>query len=283
VVVLSVLRQPRYAALSALMLLVAILCVGFGTWQIARLEQKRTDNGELRRNYHQAAAPVTDVLPLVGHGKAPGTHKIQYRTVTATGNYDVAGQALVRQASVGDQTGYLVLTPLTTDQGTLLVVRGFLATTSNTVQQPAAPSGTVTVTARVEPADVRNDQAQELGNGQVESINPGDQAGRLGRPVFDAYAELLNGPGGSGLTAMPPPDLSNPDGGAIEPQHLAYIIQWYLFAGLAVAAPYFMARADARHDTSTEGTGEFGDEPAPLAPEDARSARLADRYDRPRR
>ena len=29
---------------------------------------------------------LTDVLTLVGHGKSPGTHKIQYRTVTATGN-----------------------------------------------------------------------------------------------------------------------------------------------------------------------------------------------------
>ncbi len=45
---------------------------------------------------------------------------------------------------------------------------------------------------------------------------------------------------------LPAPDLSNPAGGAVEPQHLAYVIQWYLFALLALAAPFLIARHEVR-------------------------------------
>src|SRR6185436_4318639 len=65
------------------------------------------------------------------------------------------------------------------------------------------------------------------------SINASEQSSRLGEQVYDGYVELSAGqPGTSGLVAIPEPDLSNPAGGAAEPQHLAYVIQWYLFAAL---------------------------------------------------
>jgi hypothetical protein len=74
------------------------------------------------------------------------------------------------------------------------------------------------------------------------------------------------------------PDLSNPAGGALEPQHFAYIVQWYLFAALALAAPFAMARAERRERRPAE---EFDAVPSPeLTPEQARQAKLADRYGR---
>lgn len=280
------LRQPRYAALSALMLLVAIGCVLAGTWQIVRLEGKAGANGELRRNAHAAAAPVATVLPLVGKpGAHPSRHHIQFRTVQVTGTYDTAHEGLVRQRTVDDDTGFLVLTPLRTTGGTLLIVRGFISDAASTVAAPtvpAAPSGAVTVTARVQPSESRHDQAAQLGHGKLESINTSDQAARLGAAVFDGYAELLRGqPGTAGLTAIPKPDLSNPAGGAIEPQHVAYIIQWYLFALLALAAPIAMVRAETRQrdDRDFDEAGEPA-EPGTAAPAQDRAAKLADRYGR---
>jgi cytochrome oxidase assembly protein ShyY1 len=269
------------------MLLVAAVCVLAGTWQIARLAGKVGANAELRRNAHAAALPVARLLPVVGQGKRPADHAIQFRRVTATGSYDAAHGAFVRRASVNDSNGYYVLTPLRTSEGTLLVVRGFVASDGNDTARlgvPAPPSGTVTVTARLEPGQTRHDAAAALPGGQVESVNPAEQAGRLGTPVFAAYAELLPGqPGVGSLTAIPDPDLSNPAGGAIEPQHVAYIIQWYLFALLALAAPFAMVRAETRHQHG----GEFDDPtPEPAAPageptaEQVRAAKLADRYGR---
>ncbi|MFN2518341.1 MAG: SURF1 family protein [Jatrophihabitantaceae bacterium] len=283
---LRILRQPRYAALSVLMLVVAAGCLAAGTWQIARLHGKAGANDELRRNAHAAPVPPAEVLPLVGaRGAPPRAHQVQFRAVRLTGTYDANHQGLVRQRTVDDDTGFFVLTPLRTDRGTLLVVRGFISDSGATVAAPAIPappSAVVTVIARVQPGEARHDQAGRLRGGQLVSINPVDQAGRLGGQVFDGYAELRAGqPGGAGLTAIPSPDLSNPAGGAIEPQHVAYIIQWYLFAVLALAAPVAMVRAETRHrDERDVDQAPATAEQTPYAPEHDRAAKLADRYGR---
>src|SRR6185312_1797787 len=121
------LREPRYAALSVLMLIVAVGCVAAGTWQISRLEGKISANDALRSNAHAAPASVASVLPTTSSGPTPRSHSIQYKRITATGTYDPSRQVLVRQRTVDSDTGYLVLTPLHTDGGVLLVVRGFIS------------------------------------------------------------------------------------------------------------------------------------------------------------
>jgi len=290
---LKLLRQPRYAALSALMVLIAIVCVCAGTWQIARLATKASENGHLRDNAHAAAVPAATMLPLVGGlAGAPSTHAIEFRQITASGTYDGAHQSLVRNREVDGDTGWFVLTPLVTTQGTLLVARGFISDSSvrpgTAPAIPDAPTGPVTISARAEPAQTRPDKAAELTGGQVEDVNATAQQTRLGLPVFDGYGSLEAGqPGSAGLTAIPAPDLSNPAGGAVEPQHLAYIIQWYLFALLALAAPIAMARSESR-DRFADGSDlqEFDEVPVAHEPaaapsaEQLRAARLADRYGR---
>jgi hypothetical protein len=141
----------------------------------------------------------------------------------------------------------------------------------------------------VQPAETRNDGAVDLTGHQLAAINPVEQSTRLGVPVYDAYVELLPGNAGVGaLTPIPSPDLSNPAGGAIEPQHLAYVIQWFLFALLALAAPIVMARAETRHhetaelDTVTDGAPARGGAAQAQSEAERRRAKLADRYGRAR-
>jgi cytochrome oxidase assembly protein ShyY1 len=172
--------------------------------------------------------------------------------VTATGTYLADKQTLLRGQSQGSDVGYLVITPLRTDDGVLLIARGFVVqnnAASITPKVPAPPTGTVQVSARLEPADAGRDKFGQLPGDQVDTVNAAEQASRIGQPVWNAYAELLPGqPGGTGLQAIPAPDLSNPAGGAEEPQHLAYVLQWYLFALLALGAPFLLARAELRGD-----------------------------------
>jgi cytochrome oxidase assembly protein ShyY1 len=261
------------------MLLVATICIGLGTWQISRLADKHRANNELRHNDHTSVAHVGDVLPIYGAQSPPRADDIQFRRVTMTGTFEESGQGLVRQRTVDDDVGYLVLTPLRTSTATVLVVRGFISSGGRTagVTAPAPPSGTHTIVGRVMPAETASDKAAQLPAGQINSINASEQSSRLGEPVYDGYVELSAGqPGTQGLVAIPEPDLSNPAGGAAEPQHLAYVIQWYLFAVLALAAPIVMARAERRRVSA-----ELDDEAAPITPADAKAARLADRYGRP--
>jgi cytochrome oxidase assembly protein ShyY1 len=286
---LATLRQPRYVALSVTMVVVALGCIAAGTWQIARFEQKVHENDALRANAHAPAAAVGRVLPLVGTA-APSADAVRFRAVSATGRFDASAQRFVRLRSVGGREGFYVLTPLRTPAAVLLVVRGFVA------QQPdgdppasvtAPPAGSVTVRGRAQTGESGADEPAGIPAGQLRTINPTDQAGRLGSPVYDGYLTLDAGaPGTRGLTAIPAPSLSNPAGGAVEPQHFAYIIQWYLFALLALAAPVVMARAEQRerrHDDEIGDTiaGVSGVVGVPEQSEsERRAAKLADRYGR---
>lgn len=247
---LTILRQPRYLGLCALMVLLALICSAAGTWQIFRFEQKHRANHQLRSDAHDKPSPVSQALGPADSPTSNGQAQ-KFRVVTASGTYLGSKQTLLRgQSPGGSDIGYLVITPLRTQDGVLLVARGFIpqnnaADTSPRVPPP--PTDKVTVSARLEPADTAKDKFGLLPGEQVDTVNAAAQAQRIGQPVWNAYAELLPGqPGGSGLQALPAPDLSNPAGGAEEPQHLAYVLQWYLFALLALAAPFILARAELR-------------------------------------
>ena len=271
------------------MFVVAVGCVVAGTWQISRYEQTARTNRVLDANAHAAAVPLTTALvPLVHHGPSPSREAIRFRTVTVSGTYLPGAAQLVRNQSLVDATGYYVLNPLRTADGVLLVVRGFVPDGGRDVP-PATiappPTGTVQITGRLQMASTSNDAASELSHNEVESINPAEQASRLGDPVYDAYQTLdVNQPGTDGVTALPDPDLSNPAGGAVEPQHLAYIIQWYLFALLALAAPFAIARHEVR-DAQKRFLGidpaqqEFGDDRSAIEAGSSPGATVAVRSD----
>ena len=260
---LRTLREPRYAALGALMLVVALVCCAAGTWQIYRFESKRHANDALRANAHRSPVGVAQLLPV--GGRTPGQDAVEFRAVTATGRYDASGQRLIGSRTIGDTVGFLVVTPLRTPGGTLLVVRGFVPdlNSGRTPSVPAPPAGPVTVVGRVHPPETGS------------ALDPHRYTGAL----YNGYVELeAHQPGGAGLTGLPGPDLSNPAGGALEPQHFAYVIQWYLFALLALAAPFAMIRADRKERAADD---EPHAEPAVAHTDaDRRAAKLADRYGR---
>jgi cytochrome oxidase assembly protein ShyY1 len=266
-----VLRQRRYARLAVLMVFIAAGCVAAGTWQISRYEQTARINRALSANAHAAAVSLAALrVPLVGAGPAPGREAIRYRTVTVSGTYLTGGQRFLRDQSVGGQSGFYVVDPLRTADGVLMVVRGFAPAAGDSTRPPTValpPAGEQQVVGRLQTPDTSDDNAQGLGDGEITAVNPGQQAARLGAPVFNAYLTLSGRQAGTaGLTALPAPDLSNPAGGAVEPQHLAYIIQWYLFALLALAAPFAIARSEVRAARRTylgidPDAGDFGAEP----------------------
>jgi cytochrome oxidase assembly protein ShyY1 len=179
-----VLRQRRYAYLAALMVAVAVGCVAAGTWQISRYKQTARDNHALDSNAHAPAVPFARIpVPLVGHGAAPGRDAIRFRTVTVSGTYIAAAQQLVRDQSLNGSNGFYVLDPLRTTGGVLLVVRGFVADNDDSTLPPtvgAPPTGTVRIAARLQTPSSGHDDAAQLGHGEVETVNPSEQAARLG-------------------------------------------------------------------------------------------------------
>jgi cytochrome oxidase assembly protein ShyY1 len=274
--VLETLRSRRYLGLVGATFAVALICVAAGTWQIARFDWKRNANHHLRVEDHAQVVAVAAALGPAAGSTSNGASD-QYRQVSATGQYLNTREVLVRGQSVGDEVGYLVLTPFQTSEGVLLVARGFIPQTQQataTPVAPTAPTGIVTITTRLRPAATRPDRLGALPSNQVLSINAAEQQARLGQPVWNGYGELLAGqPGAANLTAIPGPDLSNPAGGAAVPQHAAYVVQWYLFAGLALALPFVLAAAERRRDLA-EGRDQGAVDEQPEEPD-----RLADETD----
>jgi cytochrome oxidase assembly protein ShyY1 len=274
----------RYVAQTVVCLLLAVSCIAAGLWQIHRYGEKRTDNSDLR---HNADAPPVGVADLLSTSR-PADPALKLRTATATGRYEPAGQVLVRQREVEQRAGFLVVTPLRTPGGVLLVVRGFVPAVGSATQSPPvppAPAGEVTVTGRVYPSEAPQATAATLPVGQVARIDVAALGRRLGGgPTYGGYLELVSSqPAESAaLVAIPAPDLSNPAGGAVEGQHLAYIVQWFFFGLLALAAPILLPILDRRAQQARQPARRGLAEPGPAERRSAGQSLAAAGPDEPR-
>jgi cytochrome oxidase assembly protein ShyY1 len=238
-------RPVRVLGLVLVGLVLGGVCATAGVWQWNRFEWKRSTNDELRASAAAAPVPVDELL-------APGRpvdEATELREVTATGRYD-GEQLLVRRRSVNDKPGFLVLAPLRTSSGTTLVVnRGFVPANGpalDTPPIPQPPAGEVRITGRVVRSEDRG-----LGSGlpdrQVQNVDVGALAGRWDVRAYGGYVELVGSePADTDLTPLPAPDLGNPAGGAVTGQHLAYVFQWFVFAGFALAGPAVLLLLDRR-------------------------------------
>ena len=131
----------------------------------------------------------------------------------------------------------------------LLVARGFVAATAAETRpadpgatgrprdgdRPAAPGQTATTSARACPGTARSPRS-------TRARRPRAWARRCTRPTLPCAP-----PAGHGRSARAAaPSLSNPSGGAGELQLLSYVVQWYVFALLALLGPFALARAEVR-------------------------------------
>lgn len=241
---MQTLRKPQYAALLVIAVLIATGCSIAGVWQIHRYDWKRDTNHVLKHNNADRAVAADRLLSTT----TPLPAALKFREVTATGRYEPAGQLLVRNREVDGDPALLVVTPLRTSGATLLVVRGYVPLSGPATQTPKVPpppTGTVTITTRLYPSEPHA-PAAGLPAGQINRINTRDIAARLGVPTYQAYAELTKSSARSALPQLPPPDMSNPAGGAFQLQHLAYVGQWFCFAIIALAAPFILAWIEER-------------------------------------
>lgn len=213
-------------------LVVAIVsgCIAAGLWQLRRLDERRDLNQRIRERSEE-----TVPLPPVDEGTDPDD--LAYRSVLVTGTYDPDGEVLVRFRIRTGLPGYEVLTPMRTDQGTLLVDRGWVPLADGDrwpVPEMAPPAGEVEVSGLLAPpesGELRLDR-RESGTRVIAAVDPDRLADELG--VDELYpAFLLADDGGTPASSYPvpvdPPPLD--DG-----PHRSYAVQWFLFASIGIVA-----------------------------------------------
>jgi cytochrome oxidase assembly protein ShyY1 len=221
-------RSRRWLGYFAIAVAFAIVCALFGMWQWDRRNEAVRENDQIAANYEHTPVAVDRALP---HADSYDASQ-RWLRVTMTGTYDVADQLLVRNRVHNGQPGFEVLTPLVTADGRAFVVdRGWVPTgndqdTPDSV--PAPPSGTVTVTARLQATESRiPGRTDPAHTDQIQSVTLTDVAKRVDHPIWTgAYGQLAS--------ETPAPAQARPLGwekpSADTGLHLSYFIQWFMFA-----------------------------------------------------
>jgi cytochrome oxidase assembly protein ShyY1 len=238
------LLSRRWLGLIAVALLLVPACVRLGFWQLDRYDQRRERSELIKANATAPPRPVAELAPPGGTVRPEDA----WRQVQAVGSYDTAHQLVVRNRPMTGSPGFHVLTPLVTPAGlAVLVNRGWVpAPTDGSVSPdvPPPPPGEITVVGRLRPAERQASRGPRDGpgvpSGQVVRIDVPRIAGSLPYPVHAGYVELV----AEQPPADPAPQLLDPPDPGTGP-HLAYALQWWLFAGFAAIGPLILARREA--------------------------------------
>lgn len=245
------LLTPRWLGILAATLAASAVMVLLGNWQLHRYQQRSATNERIDAAADRPPVPLGTTLPApaTGAGTAgpPPPGNSAWTRVTVTGRYDDGNTILVRGRTVASRVGFEVVTPLVLADGSaVLVDRGWLppAPGDATAQPavPAPPSGPVTVIGRVRLSESRPDAvARRDGRLETRRIAVPALADALPYPVYGAYLLLDEQD-----PATDPAFASIPVRHENDWQNAGYVVQWWLFAGMALAGFGWAARREAR-------------------------------------
>ncbi len=234
---------PRWLAAHLVVLILAILFINLGFWQLRRLEERRLENtvGESRL----AAEPIDLALLLDASGE--DRESLAFRRATAKGVFQPEDEVLIRSQVYQGVAGFHVITPLLGEGGTaVLVNRGWVPLDADQVPVTDAPppEGTVTVTGWIQPSETRGALGPtDPADGRLATMNRVDidrieqQVPYQLDPVYLTSVEDTTEP-------LPVPEaLPSFDE---EGPHLGYAIQWFSFALIGVVGYFFLIRRAAR-------------------------------------
>ncbi|MFF0746073.1 SURF1 family protein [Streptomyces sp. NPDC004111] len=262
------LLSRQWVILTLLVLVLVPTMVELGFWQLHRHEHKVAQNQLIAGNVAAKPKPVGE-LTSPGHTVPRADY---WRTATATGTFDTAHEVVVRRrTSTDDQVGFHVLTPMNLKGGgTVLVNRGWVPFGPD--QQafphiPAPPKGEVTVTGRLKADETAAGSGikdlKGLPPRHVMLINSAQQSALLGHPVLGGYLELTD----PAPADNSPEPIAEPDSESIGP-HMAYAIQWWLFAAAVPVGLVVLVRREKRDRDAAAAAGDATGAAGPTEPAD---------------
>jgi surfeit locus 1 family protein len=235
---LKAVLTPRWVAAHIVVVVIAIVFINLGFWQLRRLDERQIENAIAESRY---TAPQEELSALLS-GAGDDLESLRYRRAVVTGTYDPEYELLTRNQVYREQAGFHVVTPLTGDGGAVLVNRGWvpLALDSPPIAEAAPEPGVVTVTGWVNPTQTRRALGPtDPADGVLDVMNRID-IDRIQNQVPHNLAPVyivLEGEEGSELPVpLPSPEFED------EGSHLAYAIQWFGFTLIGVVGYGFLIR-----------------------------------------
>lgn len=202
----------RQAIAIILSLAVLALFIGLGTWQVQRLHWKEGVLAEIDARI--AADPVS--LPAL-----PDKARDTYLPVVVSGSFgEKTLRVLVSTKQAG--AGYRLISPLQTDQGAILIDRGYIRVAD---KMPPLPVGPVTIEGNLHWPDDRSGSTPEndvAGNTWFARDLP-QMADTLGtQPILVITRQMT--PAEPGVLPLPVTSEGVPN------RHLEYAGTWFLLA-----------------------------------------------------
>jgi surfeit locus 1 family protein len=230
----------------ALAAAMAAACVRLGIWQLDRLQQRQTIN--------QARFDALQQTPIDLNQVPNPDSWTAFRSAIAVGEYTHEESVLLSARSYGDQTGYHLVTPfhLADSSITLLVDRGWVPFDTRQTDQLreyalTTPQRITGVLKQSQPqpefllgpeAVVGDPMAPRL---EWRSLDIPAIAPQLSSDPAPMYLALTEPDPTEGHPPLPQPELELDAG-----PHLAYAIQWFAFAVIALVGVVIWLRRPSR-------------------------------------
>lgn len=236
---------PRWITAHVVVVVIAVVFVNLGFWQLRRLDERQLENAVAESRYTAPPEELRALLLAAGDDY----ESLRYRRAVVTGAFDPEHELLTRNQVYREQAGFHVVTPLVDDGGAVLVNRGWvpLALDTPPIDDAAPPPGEGTVIGWVNPTQTR----PALGptdpvDGVLDVMNRVDIE-RIQQQVPYELAPVyivLEGDASTELPVpLPPPEFDD------EGSHLAYAIQWFGFTLIAVVGYGFLLRKSLSRKT----------------------------------
>jgi cytochrome oxidase assembly protein ShyY1 len=240
--VLSLALTPRWIGYLSLTVAFAVVASFFGVWQWDRREQAVAAIAKVDANYDQTPLPLEPFLSTnIGFSSDQ-----EWLPVVVSGVYQPEDQVLVRTRPRGGQVGFEVLVPLQIAPNVSVVVnRGWVPTgeTSDFPDEiPPPPPGEVTVVGRLKPAEPQL-QGRGAPEGQLSSIDLATYQEQLAGTIETSFylQRVSETPPANRIPVQSIKPVPN------EGPHLSYTLQWFVFAGLAFIAYFWLLRSEHRN------------------------------------
>lgn len=245
---MSELLTGRWWLKHILVLIVLIVLINLGLWQLRRLEERRVLNQNIQAALSQPALPLQEA--------PPDPETLHFRRVAVTGVFDNAAVIVLRNQLMGDNPGVHLITPLrlSGSNQAVLIDRGWIPRREADLEPaeltPYDLTGEVTIEGIAYRTQTRSGWLSPLDpplrEGQTRLVNwfrvDIDRIQQqVPYPLWPIFIKQLPDPA-TRPDALPQPEAITLDEGP----HLGYALQWFSFAAILVVTYGIFLRQQIR-------------------------------------
>ena len=263
------LLSPRWILSHLLVVLLVVVMVNLGFWQLRRLDDRRAENALIEARQEQPEVALDEVLGV--DADQATVEGLRARPVTLEGRYDDDATVTVHNRTQDGGPGAWVVTPLVLAGGERApVVRGFVSLGPDGEPYPApAPEGEVEVTGAVL---VPHRQDRTVRKDLEELFDVADTLPVLVREVTsdppEPTAVVAGDDPRAAIFPLAPPELN-------ERNHMSYAVQWFIFSIIAVGGyPLVLRRVLQRRGKEAGASDDDGPHSGPRS--NGAAAKVAD-------